>query len=404
MPWLQSQVFDPSGNWLWFPNAVVSTPLCCPSRASILSGRYARHTGVVDNVTGYRLDESDTVAAWLDGAGYETALVGKYLNDYPHDRAPYVPQGWDRFFAKRNPDQALTYYGFPVVDQGVPRGVGTETVDYATDVLTNEALAFLTTVPAGAPWFLYFAPIAPHFPWTPAPRYAHAFDDLRLDPPSARMLNGVRGKPPWIRSLAPVDPTRLAVFQDERVRERRSLLAVDDAARRLLGAVTARGDLQNTVVIFLTDNGYAFGEHRIEGKRCPYEVCIATPLAIRTPWSAAATVPDLIANVDLAPTIAEVAGVSPPAPVDGTSFAGVLRGGDPPTRSGVLIEYGGDDDMPAWVGVRGQDWTYVEWSDGARELYRFGADPEELRNLVGRPSATALEERARQLLGRLTGG
>ena len=382
MPWLQSQVFGGNPRWSWFPNAVASTPLCCPSRATILTGRYARNTGVVDNQSGAQLDETATLAFALHAAGYRTGLVGKYLNEFPYERGPYVPPGWDRFLAKTNPDESLTYYSYPLVDQGAGRSVGSSAWDYVTDVLGRAATDFVWQAPSDRPWFLTFTPIAPHEPWTPAPRHADAFPGYVPPAPDAAALNDVAGAPAWVRALPPIDAGRLAVLQDERVQAMRSLLAVDEAVHRLFDALEAHGELENTVVIFMTDNGFAFGEHRIEGKRCPYEVCIRTPIAIRTPWDGAGTVDTLISNVDLAPTIADLAGTDLSWSVDGASFAGYLRGGDPPERPGVLIEYVGDATMPHWVGVRAPDYVFLRTADGTRELYDLLADPDEVNNLA----------------------
>ena len=144
MPWLQSQIFgNPAGDWLWFPNAFLNTPLCCPSRATILTGRYSHHTRVEGNEQGMNLDESNTLATWLKGGGYTTALIGKYLNNYPWNRGPYVPPGWDRFFGKRNEAEAETYYDYGVIDQGVPLFAGDTPDAYVTDLLADKAVDFL---------------------------------------------------------------------------------------------------------------------------------------------------------------------------------------------------------------------------------------------------------------------
>ena len=326
MPWLQSQLADPAGHWLTFTDAVVSTPLCCPSRATMLTGRYARHTGVVDNKSGQVLDDTDTVAVWLHDAGYRTALIGKYLNRYPFGGDIAVPPGWDRWFAKENANESTTYYGYDVADQSRLMHVGHATSDYATDLLARTALDFVRSAPGDRPWLLWFTPNAPHGPWTPAPRYAQAFDDVTLPAPDDRVLNDVEGKPAWVRRLPVIDGLRLADLQVDRVSERRALLAADDAARQIFDAVAARGELDRTVFLFISDNGFAYGEHRWEGKACPYEECIRVPFAIRSPWANAGSIEDLVANVDLAPTIAALAGVEAPPPQDGVSLASIVRG------------------------------------------------------------------------------
>lgn len=404
MPWFQAQLADPQGHWLWFPDAVVSTPLCCPSRATILTGRNDRHTGVTDNSSGWRLDDTDTLAVWLHDAGYQTGLVGKYLNAYPWDRVPYVPPGWDRWYAKENLSQETTYYDYPVVDQGQLRLAGSSPVDYATDVLAREATGFVREAPSDRPWFLYFAPSAPHAPWEPAPRDRDASVGAPPAAPRQAALNDVTGKPGWVRARPRVDAVALAGFQWERLQERRTLLAVDDALRSLVDEVAARGELDRTVIVFLSDNGYAYGEHRLHAKESPYEESIHVPFAIYSPWRATATVDTLVANLDVAPTIAALAGVSPPAPSDGISLASIVRGqasgpDHRPDRA-VFLDWRGSVDVPAWSGIRTSDAVYIHSADGTRELYDLVADPQELRNVVADPAYRPAVRRLRLLLVR----
>lgn len=406
MPWLQAQIQDPDGSWLWFPNAFISTPLCCPSRATILSGRYSHNTRVRTNDDAELFDESDTLATWLHDAGYFTGLVGKYLNRYPFGRGPYVPPGWDRWVAKRNTAASTTYYDYGFVDQGIPlqtaHGAGT----YATDLFADRALDFLRIAPAEQPYFLYFAPSAPHPPWTPPARHAGAFAGVPVPVPASVNERNVSDKPAWVQALSPLDADEVSTLTSDRRQERATLLGVDDAIRRIVEAVEARGDLGRTVIFFLTDNGFAFGEHRIRGKRCPYEECIRTPFAALVPGGKSGQVEGLISNVDLAPTIAELAGVLPAPLVDGRSFARALAGlpwNGPP---GVLLEWAGDGEIPAWQGVRTRDFAYIESADATVELYDLTgangrADPLELKNRAQDPRYRDIVVRLAELLGRL---
>ncbi len=387
MPWLQSRLDDPSSGWLRFPNAVVSTPLCCPSRASILTGRDALHTGVGGNADGEDLDPAQTLPVWLHAAGYHTGLVGKYLNGFPFGGAPAVPPGWDRFLAKTNDAAATVYDDYGLVDQGAFRRVGTLPSDYSTNLLGSAAVEFLRTAPADRPWFLMFSPPAPHEPWIPAPGDAGTFDGVRLPAPSARLTNDVRGKPAWVRVLPRIDATRLGTLQHERILERETLLDVDRWFERLVAEIRARGEWGNTVVVFLSDNGYQFGEHRWAGKQAPYEGSIRVPFAIRSPWTTGGVVPALVSNLDVAPTIAALAGAALPWASDGISLAPLVRG-PPPTQGlplvgrSVPLLWGGGDAVPAWSGIRTADTVYVRNADGTEELYDLRSDPDELRNLA----------------------
>jgi len=411
MPWLQSRIFSPSDHWAWFPNAVDSTPLCCPSRSSILTGLSSEHTGVFDNGMGQFLDESDTLPVWLHDAGYTTALVGKYLNHFPFGRLPYVPPGWDRFVAKMNLSGRTTYYRYPLVDQGVVLTTSTAPSDYATDVLASDAISFLRTAPPERPYFLEFTPSAPHAPITPAPRDVGAFTGVRIPRPISFDEADVSDKPSVVRSLPRISPRRAAILARHRQAESEALRSVDDAVRRIVAAAASRGDLANTVIFFLTDNGFSFGAHRWVGKQCPYEECIRTPFAVRVPWARATTIPDVVSNLDLAPTIGDLAGTEPPGPVDGRDLWPLLdpRSTEPlEPRPGALIEFLGRA-LPHWFGVRTERFTYVEDADGTVELYDLTgaigpADPGELDNRATDPAYAEVRARLASLLRTLRGG
>jgi arylsulfatase A-like enzyme len=396
MPWLRAQLADPAAGWRSFSNAVVSTPICCPSRATILTGRNAWSTGVVNNYTGERLDETDTLATRLHAAGYRTAMVGKYLNLYPWDRGPYVPPGWDRWFAKTNETQVTTYYDYPVVDDGVWRTFGSAPEDYVTDVLGREAEEFVRTAPADRPFFLYFSPPSPHAPGTPAPADAARLAEPPPAPPSEEELNDVRGKPEWVRALLPIGEERLAELQAARVRERAALRDVDRWLARIVDALAARGNLDRTVIVFLSDNGYAFGAHRWEGKQVPYEDSIRVPFAIRMPDGAGGVTIDApVSNADVAPTLASLAGIGA-VPADGRDLTPILHGEIPPsgiTRRVIPLGWPGSPTVPPWVGAWSPDGVAIRWASGETELYDLRADPGELRNLSGDPDGDRLWKR-----------
>jgi arylsulfatase A-like enzyme len=411
MPALQSMLDDPSDHWVTFPNAFISTPLCCPSRATILTGRYSDHTGVRTNFDGHLLDESSTVATWLHDSGYHTGLIGKYLNHYPFG-SPYVPVGWDRWLAKTQAEQATAYYDYVLVDQGfvVPHGDLPE--DYSTSVDAAAAVDFIRAAPADRPFYLELTPTAPHRPWTPAPGDAGADAQMPiLEPPSVGEED-VSDKPAWVRALAPFDAERRLQLHEIHRRAFETLLGVDRLVSGVVRALTDRGVLDDTVIVFMTDNGFSFGEHRWVGKTCPYEECIRTPFAVRYPWAPSATDPHFVSNVDLAPTFADLAGVEPGGPVDGRSLVPLLdalRGGHLAAwRRAVLLEYVGDAHIPGWTAIRTADFLFVEYQTGERELYdltgRIGpADPYELQNQLTNPAygpiVVALSARLTRLRG-----
>ena len=213
----------------------------------------------------------------------------------------------------------------------------------------------------------------------------------------------VSDKPDWVQRLRPVDAVDRAVLLADRRHEAETLLGVDDAVERIVGQLEAEGELDHTVILFLTDNGYSFGEHRIRGKRCAYEECVRTPFAARVPGAHAHDVPGLISNVDLAPTIADLAGVVPGQSVDGRSFAPALLGGRWRSPAGVFLEWAGDREIPAWQGVRTSDFAYIEDADGTVELYDLTgaigrADPYELRSRAADPRYRATVRRLAAML------
>ncbi|MGH2681565.1 MAG: sulfatase-like hydrolase/transferase [Actinomycetota bacterium] len=405
MPWLGGQLTRAGSGWTSFPNASANTPLCCPSRASLLTGSYDRHTGVFDNDDGGNLDESSTIATWLRATGYRTALIGKYLNRYPFGRTPYVPAGWDRFVAKRNQSGETVYRDFQAVDQGSPVFVRR----YATDWLAAHAVRFVRTAPSDRPFFLLFAPSAPHEPWLPAARHVGAYDDLPLEE-APNVAGALRGASPWVRSLPIPSAEQRDAWLDDRRRADEALLAVDDALRSIVIALDDRVD--DTVIFVLSDNGYSFGEHRWAGKKCPYEACVRIPLAVRSPWTPVVPEDVPLSIVDLAPTILDLARAGRPAPMDGMSFAPTIRAerGRPADErvEPALLGWVGDDRVPAWAAVRTSDLKLISWADGAEELYdlggRFGpADPWELVNVAAEPRYAGVLARLRGLLGPVPG-
>jgi arylsulfatase A-like enzyme len=410
MPQLQSMMRDPADHWITFSNAFLNTPLCCPSRASILTGQYSHHTGVRTNYDGELLDESSTIATWLHAAGYRTGLIGKYVNGYPFGPSSYVPAGWDRWLVKRQGDQSTAYYRYVLIDQGFPEYRGDGPGNYSTDVYAGAAASFIRSAPPGRPFFLEVAPTAPHRPWTAAPRDVGALRGFPIANPPSLGEEDVSDKPAWVRGLRPPDAERRAELRADHRRSFETLLSVDDLVVQVIRALQVRDALANTVIVFMTDNGFSFGEHRWVGKTCAYDECIRTPFLVRFPGASSHVDPRLVSNVDLAPTFAELAGIEPPSPVDGMSLVPLLEEeSSVPWRTGVLAEYVGDPKVPAWREVRTEDFAYVELATGETELYDLTgaigpADPYELENRALDPAYAAVRARLSARLAALRAG
>jgi arylsulfatase A-like enzyme len=192
----------------------------------------------------------------------------------------------------------------------------------------------------------------------------------------------VSDKPAWVRALPPLDDADRDGLLDDRRRSFESLLAVDEAVEAIVDALRARGDLDRTVIVYLSDNGLSFGEHRWVRKTCPYEECTRVPFLVRHPGATAVTVRTVVSGIDLAPTLAEIAGIEPPGPVAGESLVGLVTGAGARSGSTAYLESPGDRLIPSWWQVRTRRFAYVELLTGERELYDLRADPYELENVV----------------------
>lgn len=382
MPWLARQLADPARGWIRFTDATVSTPVCCPSRVTILTGSPAWETGVARNSDGRLLDPRETVIADLQRAGYTTGLVGKYLNGYPWDLGPHVPDGWDRWVAKLNVAEATTYFSYPVIEQTSAVRVERTPEGYSTDWLGERAASFIRAAPSDRPWLLAFTPSAPHPPFTPAPRHAGALEGAPPAAPALDELNDVADAPAWVRALPPIDAARAASLARQRLAARETLLAVDEALARLWDEVVARDQADRTVVLLTSDNGYSFGEHRWVGKRCPYRGCVQVPFVARTPWGPGGVTTEPVSTLDLAPTIAELAGIAA-ARAPGRSLVPILRGAPsiPPAAPRVSW-YVGDAVVPAWWSVRDDRYALILTEGGGVELYDVRTDPAESHDLA----------------------
>lgn len=402
-----------------FSQAFVPNPICCPSRASILTGRYSHGTDVYknnpphggfDTFTGNGSDSS-TMATWLRSAGYTTGFIGKYLNGYGVGDTDYVPPGWDRWVAMAlagvEGGDVGGYYDYVLSVDGVDTSFGSAEEDYSTDVLAAYATDFIAEAPAHAPLLLYFAPRAPHKPTTVAARHTAEFSQLA--PLASPNLNeaDVSDKPSYVRSLPVLSSSQMQSNQALRRRHYRTLLAVDEALAAILRQLEESGRLQDTMIVFMSDNGLLFGEHRWKGKEVPYEESIRVPFIVRydpLTGGQASTVGEMVLNVDVAPTFAELAGV-PATTAQGLSLLGLIDGSTSTWRTDFLLEHVrtavNGIAVPAYCGVRTTSAKYVRYADGQEELYDLLADPFEMQNLAAEPAyadeKAALHQRTREL-------
>src|SRR5436190_1532459 len=338
MPGVQSALMDKG---VTFSNGFVVDPLCCPSRATILTGKYSHGTDIYSNIPphgGFATftndgEDQSTIATWLNDAGYYTGFVGKYLNGYSATKTSYIPPGWDQWDAlalTKSPGGEKTggYYDYYMSVNGTQKFYGNKSTDYSTNVLGNDALDFLKNAPPSRPLFLYFAPRAPHGPSIPANRDRNTFPNLHPRRSPSYNEQDVSDKPQYIQDLAPMTSGQMKTNDDLYLHQNQALLRVDDYVTSIVGALRQAGRLENTLIVFASDNGLALGEHRWTGKLVPYEESIRVPIIAR--YDALSSKggkfdPHLVANLDFAPTFAAAAGVDAPG-VEGASFLPLLHG------------------------------------------------------------------------------
>jgi arylsulfatase A-like enzyme len=355
-----------------FTQAFATTPLCCPSRASIFTGRYAHNHGVKRNGESDSLDDATTLQAYMQAAGYRTALFGKYLIGSPVERDPPHFDKWAIFPTSRG-----SYLGGEWNVNGE-----VATIDrYGTRYISNQAARFLNTSESvdAQPWLMYVATGAPHAPRTAETRYAGApVGQLRSDP--AIRERDRHDKPSFVRrKSADADQMRKVHRQ-----QLRTLRSVDDLIDRMFTLMTRLREERNTLAFFVSDNGYLLGEHGLYQKRYPYTRSVSIPFFVRWPGHFGRAVTDrrLVANIDIAPTVLRAAGVSPPddPPMDGRSLL------EQDGRDRMLIEFWNELGVPTWASIRKNGYQYIEYyrDDGSiffREYYDMRSDPWQLTNL-----------------------
>ncbi len=391
-PWLETPNLDAlAQGGVHLRNAFVTTALCSPSRASILTGLYAHRHRVVDNNNPV---PPGTIffPQYLQQAGYDTAFIGKWHMGGESDaRQP----GFDRWVSFRGqgtylpgPNGTLNVDGARVPRRG-----------YITDELTDYALDWLKDRSPDRPFFLYLSHKAVHADFVPAERHKGRYRDKPFTRPAtmADTPENYDGKPMWVRnqrnSWHGVDfpyHSDLDIAEYYR-RYAETLLAVDDSMGRIIEHLRDRGLLDSTIVMFMGDNGFAFGEHGLIDKRTAYEASMRVPLLVAGGGlPGGRTVDHVVANIDIAPTVLEAAGLTPPE-LDGRSFLPLLRGEQVPWRDTLLYEYYWERNFPhtpAMHAVRGARYKYIRYYGlwDTDELYDLQEDPLETRNLIRDPA------------------
>ena len=355
-----------------FRNGYTAVPWCGPARASMMSSTYAHNHGCFTNHTLPRFVEQgldlDTVATRMKAAGYRNGYFGKYMN--AHGSMPeYVAPGWDRWVVRFDPDSTPYNIDGRVVDVADSRRV--------SDAFAGRRVRRFVRKHVERPWFAVFAPTTPHGPYTPSKRHRHDYDDVVWDPPSLNEPN-MGDKPAWMRSLEPQDGDRMRRVWEGKLEELRDL---DDQIRRLVRALRRTGQLDNTVIMLVSDNGYMLGEHRLFMKEHPYEESAGVPFIVRGPGFASGAPHPLVSQVDLMPTTLDLAGLDPDdgRALDGRSLLPGLRSGDwSGWRRRLLVE----NPNLGWALLREGSLAFIHrYERGGRELYDLAEDPYQMRSL-----------------------
>jgi arylsulfatase A-like enzyme len=354
-----------------YSQAYITTPLCCPARSSIFTGQYSHNTGVVTNRSATFLDPRYTIERALHDDGYYTGLYGKYLNLWNDLRNPPYFDKFAVFDAG--------YKTFRANQQGTPTQVQT----YSTTYIQNNAVQFLNDREANdsQPWFLYLAPYAPHLPATPDDQYANA-PIPPFTPNPATWEADRSDKPPWVQ-FSRLDQADTINARDKQMR---SLISVDNMVDGVFQTLQADDELSNTMAVFISDNGYMWGEHNLDAKNRPYLDSVRVPMYMRWPGhiDAGATDNRMVSNVDLTPTVMAATGLSTGGTMDGhnildTSWA----------RDRMLTEFVFQGDVPTWISLITPTSQYIENyrrddpnSPSFREYYDLANDPYELDNVL----------------------
>jgi N-acetylglucosamine-6-sulfatase len=391
-----------------FRNAFVTTALCSPSRASILTGLYAHQHKVVDN--NHPIPPGLIFyPRYLQAAGYDTAFIGKW---HMGDEGDGPQPGFDHWVSFKGQGTYLpSADGLNVDGRKVPQK------DYITDELTDYALDWIGKRQPGKPWMMHLAHKAVHSEFIPAARHAGKYDKETFRYPDS-MKRGVPGRPMWVEnqrnSWHGVDYAYHGKLDiaDYYKRYMETLLAVDEGLARIMDLLAARGELDDTLIVYMGDNGFMFGEHGLIDKRAAYEESMRVPMLMRCPslFPAGSRMEQVVANIDIAPTMLAAAGLVAPDGMAGSNMLPLAQtganGGAVPWRTELLYEYYWERNFPQTPTVhalREDRYKYMHFHGiwDLDELYDLAADPHENDNLLARPGHEDLAERMSAKLFRL---
>jgi arylsulfatase A-like enzyme len=420
-----------------FKRAYVSTPLCCPARATFLTGQHAHNNGVEQNQGpngGFQaFDQDDSLGVWLQQAGYHTVHIGKYMNGYgasvdsEDDPAPPVPPGWDEFLGYAGPNSGA-YWGYILNENGTLHQYGDPTLpgneqpdpaDYQTDKYGELALdAIQDRADAGQdadPFYLSVSFSAPHEPAKKAPRHAANFAQAPLPKDPSYNEANMSDKPLYLQAQTaePISPEREFGITTLYRKRLSTLYTVDTVVKKIVNKLKATDLWSNTYIVFGSDNSFFQGQHRlVTGKYLPYEHSAKVPLLVRGPGIPKDEITgEPVSNIDFAPTALEIAGAESSVIEDGRP-GGLLPFAEEPLRrtgrplllegfgAGTLDEEptsapngGGGASIseasvgaPAYAAIRTKRWLWVEYVTGGRELYDLKKDPYQLRSLHDDPA------------------
>jgi arylsulfatase A-like enzyme len=388
-----------------FRNTFVNLPWCCPSRATMITGQYAMHHGVWTLTPPYggytKLDNTNTLPVWMRKAGYRTGYIGKYLNGLPLGEIPPGYTDWQAIYGS-----ALPYYGFTINDNGVIINYPAEKGAYLTDVLANRTVATIGEMSAsGAPFFLTVGVTAPHVtvknaPPVPADRHIGAYKGVPMPRRPGFNEADVSDKPNYVRSRSMLTNRQIASIGTRWRREMESLMSVDDLIVRTIETLRIKGELDHTILVFVSDNGFMHGEHRIPGdKRVPYRESVHVPMMFSGPGFPPGQVVDTAAsNIDIAPTIVSAAGATAGRVTDGIALQTAIANPSTVVSRKILIER---YDANCYQGLVSRNWWYVRYVTGEEELY---SKEGQLVNEIKWEIRAGVVTKLRKQLDTMTGG